>query len=94
MVFQTLEQAEQYVEPYDAESGLLKIYDSDGRVLRIRVEPKMSLTGRRYTYIEPTKPETFDQQGLKEVVFAYAEMAGLVTSETSVPELLARLASK
>ncbi len=89
MVFRTLADAERFVEPQDAASGALELYDADGRVLEPMVQEQTPIIGGRTTRYTVRFPETVARERLRYALDQFAASAGVANaSELSDKELM------
>jgi|YelNatPaOPRAMG01_1025707.scaffolds.fasta_scaffold28030_4 hypothetical protein len=102
IIYTSVEQIEQDVEPIDVINNVYTVYDSDGRLLYLDVEVKscenwMDLLKRIIlgpTYkvmLKPAKFEPQHEQELRKVLVEYLVHRGIskeLSSETSLKELI------
>jgi hypothetical protein len=89
-VFRSVTEAEKFVEPEDAETGELELFDADGRVLEAVADRPRWFVGRRTTRIKPREPEQFDVLTLRSRLATYAAAVGITPSD-NLHELLDQL---
>lgn len=93
VVFRTTREAEEYLEPEDASSGAVELFDAEGRALAATVDPERTFRGQRFTRIDLQYPPRSEATRVRRALETFAHASGILgPEEMSTTRLLALLA--